>query len=57
MSDFPLQALKGLADFSAIEGEPMPRLALPLEWSAVEGWVRGQVRELGREHVGLTPQP
>jgi len=55
--DFPLQALKGLADFSAIEGEPMPRLALPLEWSAVEVWVRGQVRELGREHVGLTPQP
>ena len=25
--DFPLQALKGLADLSEIEGEPMPRLA------------------------------
>jgi hypothetical protein len=51
--DFPLQALKGLADLSQIEGEPMPRLALPLEWSEVEEWLRTQVREMGREHVGL----
>ena len=28
--DFPLQALKGLADLSQVEGEPMPRLARPL---------------------------
>jgi nucleotidyltransferase AbiEii toxin of type IV toxin-antitoxin system len=53
--DFPLQALKGLADLSGIEGEPMPRLALPLEWSEVEDWVRSQVRELGRTRLGLTP--
>ena len=52
--DFPLQALKGLADLSQIEGEPMPRLALPLEWEEVEAWVRSEVRDLGRVRVGLT---
>lgn len=51
--DFPLQALKGLADLSQIEGEPMPRLALPLEWAEVEAWLREEVRRLGRERVGL----
>ena len=51
--DFPLQALKGLADLSQIEGEPMPRLAIPLEWEEVEAWVRSEVRELGRARVGL----
>lgn len=51
--DFPLQALKGLADLTQIEGEPMPRLALPLEWEEVEAWLRSEVRELGRERIGL----
>jgi hypothetical protein len=51
--DFPLQALKGLADLSQVEGEPMPRLALPLDWSEVESWLRTEVRELGRARVGL----
>jgi len=51
--DFPLQALKGLADRSQIAGEPMPRLALPLEWEEVEAWLREEVRRLGRERVGL----
>src|SRR4030095_6938071 len=51
--DFPLQALKGLADLSQIEGEPMPRLAVPLEWSEVEEWLRAEVREMGRARVGL----
>lgn len=51
--DFPLQALKGLADLSEIEGEPMPRLAVPLEWSEIETWLRTEVRELGRARVGL----
>jgi hypothetical protein len=60
--DFPLQALKGLADLSLIEGEPMPRLAEPLAWEEVEGWLRAEVRRLGRAHaglassLGLTPQ-
>jgi Nucleotidyl transferase AbiEii toxin, Type IV TA system len=53
--DFPLQALKGLADLSQIEGEPMPRLALPLEWEEVEAWLRSEVRELGRARIGLGP--
>jgi len=51
--DFPLQALKGLADFSAAVDEPMPKLTHPLEWSEVESWFGEQVRTLGREHAGL----
>jgi hypothetical protein len=51
--DFPLQVLKGLADLSEIEGEPMPRLAQPLDWDEVEAWLRGEVREMGRARVGL----
>ncbi len=51
--DFPLQALKGLADLSEIAGEPMPRLAVPLDWSKVEAWLRGEVREMGRARLGL----
>jgi hypothetical protein len=47
--------LKGLADLSATEGEPMPRLAQPLAWEEVAAWVAGEVRALGRETVGLTP--
>lgn len=52
--DFPLQALKGLADLSQLEGEPMPRLALPLDWEEVEAWLRTEVRELGRAKAGLS---
>jgi hypothetical protein len=52
--DFRLQALKGLADLSQIEGEPLPRLSVSVEWDEVETWLRTQVRELGRAHVGLT---
>jgi hypothetical protein len=51
--DFPLQALKGLADLSQVEGEPMPRLTQSLSWDEVEAWVRSQVRRLGRDKVGL----
>lgn len=51
--DFPLQALKGLADLSQIEGEPMPRLAVPLEWEEVETWLQTEVREMGRARAGL----
>ena len=52
--DFPLQALKGLADFSLVEGEPMPRLNQSLDWETVSTWFRDQVRQLGRIAVGLT---
>ena len=51
--DFPLQALKGLADQSLVEGEPMPALAEPLEWTDVAVWIGEQVRTLGRRQVGL----
>ncbi len=51
--DFPLQALKGLADLSLVDGEPMPSLAEELAWGEVEMWLRTEVRRLGREHVGL----
>jgi nucleotidyltransferase AbiEii toxin of type IV toxin-antitoxin system len=51
--DFPLQALKGLADLSEAEVEPMPRLAVPVDWAEVEAWLRHEVRELGRARVGL----
>ncbi len=55
--DFPLQALKGLADLSATEGEPMPPAlpARPLAWEEVTAWVASEVRSLGREAVGLPP--
>jgi hypothetical protein len=52
--DFPLQALKGLADLSEAEAEPMPRLAVPVDWAEVEAWLRHEVRELGRARVGLS---
>lgn len=51
--DFPLQALKGLADLSEAEAEPMPSLAVPVDWAEVEAWLRTEVRELGRTRVGL----
>jgi hypothetical protein len=55
--DFPLQALKGLADLSAATEDPMPRLARPLEWSEVESWVLGEVRDLGRSRFGMEALP
>ena len=51
--DFPLQALKGLADLDEIEGEPMPRLAVSTSWPEIEAWARAEVRRLGRREIGL----
>lgn len=51
--DFPLQALKALADLSLVEGEPMPQLDLELEWAEIEEWLATEVSRLGRLHVGL----
>jgi hypothetical protein len=56
VGDFALQALKSWTDWSELEGEPMPELAEPLEWSVVAEWLVGQSREIGRRHVGLAPQ-
>jgi hypothetical protein len=54
--DFPLQALKGLVDFSLIDGEPMPRLSEELFWEQVETWLREKVRHLGRERLRLSTE-
>jgi hypothetical protein len=51
--DFPLQALKGLTDFSLTAGEPMPQLDAALEWSEVENWVHSEIRRLGQQAAGL----
>ena len=53
VGDFPLQAFKGLADLSQIEGEPMPNLQTATEWEEIEAWLDGEVRTLAREHIGL----
>lgn len=54
--DFPLQALKGLAETGRAAGEPMPRLAREhsaLRWDEVVAWVEGEVRTLARRELGL----
>lgn len=52
--DFPLQALKGLADTSLAVDEPMPALDAAVDWEEVEEWIHGEVRTVGRARVGLT---
>ena len=51
--DFPLQALKGLADLEQAADTPMPEVTPELSWEDVEGWVEDEVRPLARRHVGL----
>lgn len=51
--DFPLQALKGLADRSLTAGEPLPRLTAEIDWAEVEEWLDGTVAALARERFGL----
>ena len=52
--DFPLQALKGLADRSQVAGEPMPELSPSVTWRAVESWLDLEVSTLGRRQIGLS---
>jgi hypothetical protein len=42
--DFPLQALKGLTDFSVAVGEPMPRLRAEISWDTVRDSLAREVR-------------
>lgn len=49
--DFPVQALKGLADRSLTSGEPMPNLAEELRWQTVESWLDEQIEELGSQLI------
>ena len=53
VGDFPLQALKALADVASAAEEPMPRLERPLAWEEVAAWARAEARALGRRHAGL----
>ncbi len=49
--DFPLQALKGLADRSLVIGEPIARHKEELDWEKVEAWLDGQIERLGGQLV------
>jgi hypothetical protein len=49
VGDFPLQAMKGLADTAAAAHEPMPGLTFELAWSEVENWIDAVVAAAGRE--------
>lgn len=51
--DFPLQALKGMADLDQAADTPLPELTPPVAWRDVERWVADEVRPLARQHVGL----
>jgi hypothetical protein len=51
--DFPLQALKGLADTDQAPDEPLPAVAGAVGWEEVEAWARQEVRRVARERVGL----
>lgn len=51
--DFPLQALKGLADLEQAPDEPLPALTAAVSWKEVVEWTRAEVRRMTRERVGL----
>lgn len=51
--DFPLQALKGLAEVAAAGEEPLPTYDPPLTWPDVLRFLEEQVRPLARREVGL----
>jgi len=49
VGDFPLQAYKALADLGEAESEPMPELAIELNWAAVRDWALAAAARGGRE--------
>jgi len=50
VGDFPLQALKALADLGEAESEPMPPdLLAPLDWAEVRAWALAAAARGGRE--------
>ena len=51
--DFPLQALKGLADDALTSGEPMPRLKSALDWEQVRATLDAEVRAAARVRFGI----
>lgn len=54
--DFPLQALKGLADDSQTSGEPMPRLNAELDWDLVRATLADEVRAASRDYLGIASE-
>ncbi len=50
--DFPLRAMKGLADLSETTGEAMPRLAARVGWDEVTAWLDAELRRFGGTGVG-----
>jgi len=56
VGDFALQARKALADFSEAEAEPMPELAVELDWAEVRAWALDEAARGGRAALaGSTP--
>lgn len=54
--DFPLQALKGLADLDLARHDPMPSLTHPfdrLTWPEIEAWLTDEIRRSARRYIGL----
>jgi hypothetical protein len=52
VNDFALQAIKGLADLSLTQGEPMPELSQPVDWQVVQEWIGDEVRSLAKDRIG-----
>ncbi len=52
--DFPIQALKGLADIGPAAEESMSSMGVAFDWQEVEGWIQTEVRDLAREWVGFS---
>jgi len=51
--DFPVQALKGLADRPLLPDEPMPPLSKPITWEEIEDWIDLQLETLAAEFLGV----
>jgi len=52
--DFPLQALKGMTDFSVADGGAMGKMRNPLDWDEVESWAREEATNLTRARLELS---
>ena len=53
VADLPLLALQGLADLASAPDEPLPMTTPAVDWSTIEAWVAGEVREVARRRLGL----
>ncbi len=53
--DFPLQALKALADHHLSENDAMPQLHQPESWATIAHFCATEARRLARHKFGLEP--